>query len=97
MKTFLCIASIGFILSACNVSVKKEIKGLPIQGTWKLISGTLIEKNDTTVTDYTAGKPFIKIINHDHFAFLQHDLTKGKDSSALFVAGGGKYSSNGMT
>jgi hypothetical protein len=44
MKTFLCIASIGFVLSACNDSVKKEIKGLPIEGTWKLISGTLHRK-----------------------------------------------------
>ncbi len=59
-------------------------------GTWKLLTGTLIEKNDTTVTDYTHHTSFIKIINSDHFAFLQHDLTKGKDS-ATFSAGGGSY------
>ena len=94
MKTLLCIASIGFILSACNVSVKKEIKGLPIQGTWKLISGTLIEKNDTTVTDYLEDKSFIKIINETHFAFMGHDLNKGKDSAAFFSSGGGKYELN---
>src|SRR5688572_11483249 len=52
-----------------------------IKGTWKLISGTLIEKNDTTTTDYTKGKSFIKIINDTHFAFLLHDLKQGKDSS----------------
>ena len=92
MKTLLCIASIGFILSACNVSVKKEIKGLPIQGTWKLVSGTLIEKNDTTVTDYLEDKSFIKVINETHFAFMGHDLNKGKDSAAAFYScGGGKY------
>jgi len=34
---------------------------------------------------------FIKIINDTHFAFLQHDLSQGKDSSAVFVAGGGRY------
>ena len=91
MKTFLCIAFIGLVLSACNVSTKKEIKGLPVQGTWKLISGTLIEKNDTVVTDYLKDKSFIKVINETHFAFMGHDLNKGKDSAALFTSGGGKY------
>jgi hypothetical protein len=66
-------------------------KGLPIQGTWKLLSGTLIEKGDTTVTAYTGKVSFIKIINDSHFAFLQHDLNKGKDSTASFSAGGGTY------
>lgn len=32
-----------------------------------------------------------------HFAFLQHDLKKGEDSSAVFVAGGGRYSLTGTT
>src|SRR5205809_8024376 len=65
---------------------------LPIQGTWKLLSGTLIEKGDTTVTDYTQKLSFIKIINASHFAFLNHDLNKGKDTAtAAFVAGGGHY------
>lgn len=63
----------------------------PVAGTWRLISGTLIENGDTTVTGYTKNVSFIKIINNTHFAFLQHDLTKGKDSSAVFVAGGGRY------
>src|SRR5438270_9629371 len=62
-----------------------------IRGTWKLLKGTVIEKGDTTVTDYTRNTSFIKIINDTHFAFLQHDLHKGKDS-AVFVAGGGSYS-----
>ncbi len=61
-------------------------------GTWKLITGMLIEKSDTVVTDYTKNISFIKIINDTHFAFLQHDLNKGKDSAAVFVAGGGSYS-----
>ncbi len=65
---------------------------LPIEGTWQLISGTLIDKNDTTVTDYTKKVSFIKIINASHFAFLKHDLNKGKDSTADFSAGGGAYS-----
>jgi len=64
---------------------------VPLSGTWKLITGTLIEKGKVTVTDYTTNLSFIKIINDSHFAFLQHDLNKGKDSSAVFVAGGGRY------
>jgi len=63
----------------------------PIIGTWQLLNGTVIENGDTTVTDYTKNTSFIKIINDTHFAFLQHDLNKGKDS-AVFVAGGGSYS-----
>ena len=65
---------------------------LPIQGTWKLLNGTLIEKGDTTVTDYTKAAEFIKIINSTHFAFLSHDRHKGKDTTASFSAGGGRYS-----
>lgn len=34
----------------------------------------------------------IKIINADHFAFFNHDLTMGKDTTAaLYSAGGGPY------
>jgi len=80
---------------SCNTTLQHNATSdgkLPIQGTWKLLTGTLIEKGDTTVTDYTKGKEFIKIINNTHFAFLTHDLNKGKDSAAEFVAGGGDYS-----
>ncbi|OQP61209.1 hypothetical protein A3860_05715 [Niastella vici] len=74
------------------VSCNTKPSTLPITGTWKLISGTLIEKNDTTVTDYTQNKQFIKVINDSHFSFLGHDLNKGKDSAtAFFSSGGGKY------
>ena len=65
---------------------------LPIEGTWRLLTGTLIQKGDTTRTDYSKNISFIKIINKDHFAFLQHDLQKGKDSTAVFASGGGRYS-----
>ena len=71
---------------------KTEQSRKRIEGTWRLITGTLIEKGDTTVTHYTDSISFIKIINQTHFAFLQHDLKKGKDSPAVFVAGGGSYS-----
>jgi hypothetical protein len=85
-------------LLACNGSKnKKEMMQdtLPIEGTWKLLSGTLIEKGDTTITDYTKKTSFIKIINDTHFAFLSHDLAKGKDSSASYSSGGGKYEIKG--
>jgi len=91
---------IGFvIISIVLVSCKSKTSGngsapisKPVIGTWKLLTGTLIEKNDTTITDYTKNISFIKIINNSHFAFLQHDLKKGKDSAAVFVSGGGRYS-----
>lgn len=91
---------IGFILlvaSLMSCMKKKDVeesKQVPfsIVGTWQLITGTTIEKGDTTVTDYTKNISFIKIINNTHFAFLQHDLKKGKDSAAVFAAGGGTYS-----
>ncbi|HET7119284.1 MAG TPA: hypothetical protein VFI29_22505, partial [Hanamia sp.] len=85
----------GTILISWGIKTKKESlaeKPLPIIGTWKLISGTLIEKGDTTITWYTKNISFIKIINDTHFAFLSHDLNKGKDSSASYSSGGGSYS-----
>jgi hypothetical protein len=89
----------GFILGtslliACQGTVvpdQKQPSALPITGTWKLISGTLVEKGNSTTTDYTKGQEFIKIINNTHFAFLHHDLHKGKDSAAIYSSGGGSY------
>jgi hypothetical protein len=80
---------------SCTVKTETDVakpNPMPIEGTWKLITGTLIEKGNTVITDYTKSISFIKIINDDHFAFLQHDLKKGKDSSAVFASGGGSYS-----
>ncbi|MES2648435.1 MAG: hypothetical protein V4717_16270 [Bacteroidota bacterium] len=89
------------ILTTCLFSCKGETDGdaakqspTSLVGTWKLITGTVIEKGDTTVTDYTKNISFHKIINDTHFAFLQHDLNKGKDSTASFTSGGGSYSLN---
>jgi predicted small secreted protein len=95
MKNKIGFAAIFMILMSCNRSVQnKDTKSttIPIEGTWKLLTGTLIEKGDTVVTDYTKGKEFIKIINNTHFAFLSHDLNKGKDSDSTFSSGGGNYS-----
>lgn len=68
---------------------------LPIKGTWKLITGTVITKGVPVVTDYTKGSSFIKIRDDSHFAFLKHDLNVAKDSSNHFDAGGGSYSLKG--
>src|SRR5690349_13173765 len=91
----LICAMVVMMMASCNDrSLESGIKpgAASLRGTWRLLNGTLIEKGDTTVTDYTKNVSFIKIINDSHFSFLQHDLTKGKDSGAVFVAGGGRYS-----
>jgi hypothetical protein len=80
---------------SCEKTEQRAENTLPLEGTWQLISGTLIEKGDTTVTDYTKGRSMIKVINKTHFAFLNHDLNKGLDSMAVFVAGGGPYKLEG--
>lgn len=85
---------IGITLASCqqpSVGEPSTSGQKPLTGTWRLVSGTVIEKGDISITDYTKNGSFIKIINDTHFAFLQHDLNKGKDS-AVFVAGGGAYS-----
>jgi len=95
MKThFSALLLAASMLTACGTQqTKQNVPETPngLEGTWKLLSGTLIEKGDTTVTDYTRKVSFIKVINGSHFAFLQHDLNKGKDSTASFSAGGGAY------
>ncbi len=86
-------ALIAGLLACDNKQMITEQKQdvFSVEGSWKLLSGTLIEKGDTVVTDYTKNISFIKIINESHFAFLQHDLNKGQDSAASFSAGGGSY------
>ena len=64
----------------------------PLVGTWELVSGTTIQGSDTTTTDYTKNKKFLKIINETHFSFVGHDLSKGKDSLAFYTSGAGTYS-----
>lgn len=95
MKLTLLVLTLFLLMTGCKVKATTGDSGkdaLPIEGTWKLISGTIIEKGDTTVTDYTKNSSFIKIINQDHFAFLSHDINNAPDSAKMFDAGGGKYS-----
>ena len=96
IKHTLFVLLCGGALAACHSPAEAGQKPvLPIKGTWKLLSGTLIEKGDTTVTDYTQKLSFIKIINDTHFAFTLHDLNGGKDSTAAFSAGSGAYNLSG--
>lgn len=68
----------------------KEISS-PIVGTWELVSATTTEK-DTSFSTFDPTHKMIKIINADHFSFLNHKLRPGKDSSSNeFSGGGGKY------
>jgi len=98
MKTNLILFVFCLLLVSCTKKqAEKAQLSLPLTGTWKLLSGTLIENGDTVVTDYTGNSSFIKIINDSHFAFLLHDLNQGKDSTAAFVAGGGRYTLTGKT
>ena len=85
---------LSLLIMSCDATTEKDKSKqstVPIEGTWKLLSGTTIEKGDSTVTDYTKNVQFIKIINKTHFAFFNHDLNKGKDSTAVFSSGGGSY------
>ena len=94
MKILIYLLLPCLVLAACKGNNPKNMAQkttLPIEGTWKLICGTLIEKGDTTVTDYTKDISFIKIINDSHFAFLSHDLHHGKNADSSFSAGGGRY------
>jgi hypothetical protein len=93
MKQIIGFIFIIVVLAACNGSTpsdKPVTKKMALEGTWQLFSATIIEKGDTVHTDFTKGQSMIKVINSTHFAFLRHDLNKGKDS-AIYSSGGGTY------
>lgn len=91
VKQYICLLSICGLLTSCSENKEAKLIRHPLVGTWQLLKATTIEKGDTVVVDYTRNQSFIKLINDTHFAFLHHDLQKGKDS-AVFVSGGGRYS-----
>jgi hypothetical protein len=85
----------SFLLSCTTKPGKDDQSSLPIQSTWRLISGTTTSKGEHTFTDYTKTQQMIKIINGSHFAFFKHDLKPGKDGKNNFDAGGGSYQLKG--
>jgi hypothetical protein len=93
MKTRFILLTCLFLVGCSGQTIKSPVES--IEGTWKLLSGMIIDKGDTTVTNYKGNVSFIKILNKTHFAFLQHDLNKGVDSNAIYVSGGGRYSLTG--
>jgi hypothetical protein len=78
-----------FILLACQTE-----KNNPLEGSWQLVTGTIVENGNTTITEYGRDRSFIKVINKTHFTFLLHDLD-APDSARLFAAGGGRYELEG--
>lgn len=93
LPVFALTCMLGGVLScASETQHAAQVGKIPIVGTWQLVSRTVIEKGDTVITASNQNESFIKVINDSHFAFLQHDLKKGQDSAAVFVAGGGRYS-----
>jgi len=88
--------AVFMIFSCSETSSPSKQAPNPITGTWELLSGTTIVKDDTTITDYTKGQQMIKIINASHFAFFRHDLNQGKDSAnVIYSSGGGRYTLSG--
>ncbi|MDP5199514.1 hypothetical protein [Flavobacterium sp. DG2-3] len=87
MKKAMSILILIITITSCNSEKKQN----PIEGTWRLISAETTEK-DSTFSTFNKNTKMIKIINSTHFAFMNHDLKNGKDSTtALYFAGGGKY------
>ncbi|MCB9280492.1 MAG: hypothetical protein H6562_16485 [Lewinellaceae bacterium] len=82
-------------LIAISCAPKDRPEPAPLLGTWKLLTGTTINGRDTSTVDYTQGQEMIKIITPTHFAFMRHDLNGGKDSTAVYVAGGGRVGIKG--
>ncbi|MEP6931296.1 MAG: hypothetical protein ABI850_14835, partial [Flavobacterium sp.] len=76
MKKALSILILTIIISSCNSDKKQNT----IEGTWRLISAETTEK-DSTFSTFNSKTKMIKIINDSHFAFFNHDLNNGKDST----------------
>jgi hypothetical protein len=88
----LCCALLFYCKPSTN-SKPNDHKAL--EGTWHLISALSITKQDTVVTFPIKNQQVIKMFNQNHFAFFKHDLSGGKDSSAVFGAGSGSYKLDG--
>lgn len=94
-KMFSLFFSACVLLACTNPSGKKtetkNTSSIPLQGTWQLLSSTILENGKETFSDYTKDQQMIKIINDTHFSFLKHDLKLNKEGENNFDAGGGRY------
>ncbi len=87
INRLLVLVAATFMLSSCA----EKQTSTPLIGTWELVSATSTEK-DSTKSTFDPTHKMIKIINATHFAFLNHDISAGKDTSTTrFSAGGGPY------
>lgn len=83
------------VLASCTQKPVATTAVSPIEGTWKLVTAVTVTRGDT-VKDYPVpNQEMIKIINATHFAFMRHDLSKGKGENTIYTAGGGTYSFKG--
>jgi len=95
MKQIFIIAAALVFLNSCKENGEPAAdKVNDIRGTWKLISGKIIDKNSGKTSSYPMNFEMIKIINDTHFAFLKH--SKNLKDSLGFDAGGGSYTLNGQ-
>jgi hypothetical protein len=88
--------NIILLLAILTIGCSRDEKNTVI-GTWRLQSAQMITGKDTVQTYPVAGQEMIKIINDSHFAFLRHDVDKGKKSGAMYDSGGGTYTLDGNT
>lgn len=93
-------AAIGIIaftaVSCAETQSPETASALSLTGTWKLAYSKMIKNGDTADTSPGKEREMIKIFNGSHFAFFQHDVSKGSDSStAVFGSGAGTYTLSG--
>ncbi len=89
--------SAGLLLCAFSCQQKQStVKNDVLDGTYRLVNTETIKGKDTTHTMIDSAKTeMIKMFNNTHFAFLNHDKSKGKDSLVSYSSGGGTYKLKG--
>ncbi|MFD1770824.1 hypothetical protein [Sphingobacterium suaedae] len=99
MKKIICRSAVFIGTVACLSCQHTSIPTtVGLVGTYRLIEATTIRGHDTTRTMIDSSKTeMIKIFNDAYFSFFNHDKFRGKDSTALFVSGAGKYKLDGTT
>ncbi|WP_336664526.1 hypothetical protein [Elizabethkingia meningoseptica] len=97
MKNYFTMISAGLLLCAFSCQQKQStVKNDVLDGTYRLVNTETIKGKDTTHTMIDSAKTeMIKMFNNTHFAFLNHDKSKGKDSLVSYSSGGGTYKLKG--
>jgi len=96
MIRYLCAAFVCLLLFWSCVATENKSAPQTLQGTYRLLESTTIKGNDTLYQKQDTSKvEMIKMFNATRFSFFNHDRTQGKDSTALFVSGAGRYNLTG--